>query len=142
MLFTSVLLKKKAENSQNMATNIRLFLNQCNKILLNVNVSTSFTLFSYILCILFVVQLKITANSKTGELIHNCGKYRVNIMLDDKTLQYFNVPIAYQIQQIILIFLFYQTLSFKRFLVDFIILIMFDHCKYSQTCLNRTLIIN
>ena len=31
LLFTWVLLKKKAENSQNMATNIRLFLNQCNK---------------------------------------------------------------------------------------------------------------
>jgi len=36
---------------------------------------------------------------KSGELIQNCGKYRVNIILDDKTLQYFHVPIAYQIQQ-------------------------------------------
>ena len=38
---------------------------------------------------------------KHGELILNCGKYRVNIILDDKTLQYFHVPIAYQIQQIV-----------------------------------------
>ena len=38
---------------------------------------------------------------KNGELFPNCGKYRVNIILDDKTLQYFHVPIAHQIQQII-----------------------------------------
>ena len=43
--------RKKAEYSQNMATNILLFLNQCNKILLNVNVSTLLTLFSYIVCV-------------------------------------------------------------------------------------------
>ena len=49
--FSWVLLKNKAENSQNMATNSRLFLNYCTKIWLNVNLSTSFTLFSYILCI-------------------------------------------------------------------------------------------
>ena len=38
---------------------------------------------------------------KNGELFPNCGKYRVNTILDVKTLQYFHAPIAYQIQQII-----------------------------------------
>jgi len=64
LLLSWVLLKKKAENSQNMATNSCLFLNQCNKILLNVNVSTSFTLFSYILCIFVCGLVEKTANSK------------------------------------------------------------------------------
>jgi len=73
-----------------------------NKILLTVNVSTSFTLFSYILCI-FVCGLvkKNLQILKSGKLIPNCGKYGVTIILDDKTLQYFHVPIAYQIQQIV-----------------------------------------
>ena len=60
--------------------------------------STSFSLFSYILGIYVCGLVEKTANSKNGELIPNCGKYRVNIILDDKTLQYFHVPIAYQIQ--------------------------------------------
>jgi len=71
MLLTWVLLKKKkAENSQNMATNIRLFLNYCNKILLNVNVSTSFTLFTYILCIFVsgLVEKKHANSKKMGNL--------------------------------------------------------------------------
>ena len=86
LLFSWVLLKKKAGN----------------KILLNVNVSTSFTLFSYILCIFVCGLVEKTANSKqNGERIPNCSKYRVNIILDDKTLQYFHVLIAYQIQPII-----------------------------------------
>ena len=50
---------------------------------------------------LFVVKLKITANSKKGEISQKCGKYRVNIIMDNKTLQCYHVPIAYQIQQII-----------------------------------------
>ena len=36
-----------------------------------------------------------------GDISHNCGKYRVNIIMDDKTMLYFEVPIAYQIQQIL-----------------------------------------
>jgi len=52
----------------------------------------------YILCI-FVCGLvgEKTQIVKNGGLIPNCGKYRVNIILDDKTLQHFHVPIAYQI---------------------------------------------
>ena len=44
---------------------------------------------------------KKTQIGKNGELIPNCGKYSVNFILDDKRLQYFHVPIAYQVQQII-----------------------------------------
>ena len=64
--------------------------------------STSFTLFSDILCI-FVCGLveKKPQIVKHGEPIPKCGKYRMNIILDDKTLKYFHVLIAYQIQQII-----------------------------------------
>ena len=51
---------------------------------------------------------------KNGELIPNCGKYRVNIILDVKTLQYFHVPIAYQIQQII-----YKTIGLSILVLIF-----------------------
>jgi len=44
---------------------------------------------------LIVVYLEKTQKVKNGELIPNRGKYRVNIIFDDKTLQYFHVPIAY-----------------------------------------------
>ena len=90
-----------------MATNTRLFLNQCKKILLTVKVSTSFTLFSYILCI-FVCGLveNNRKQCKNGELIPKCGKFRASIILDDKTLQYVHVPIAYRIHQII-----YKTMA-------------------------------
>jgi len=72
------------------------------QILLNVNVFTSFTLFSYVLCICACGLVEKTANSKkNGEISQNCGKYRVNIIMDYKTLQYFHVPIAYQIHLII-----------------------------------------
>jgi len=49
---------------------------------------------------LFAGKLDITANSKNGETRQDCGKCRVNIILDDETL-HFHVPIAYQIQHII-----------------------------------------
>ena len=49
----------------------------------------------------FLIFCAFSKNSKNGELTPNCGKYRVNIILGDKTLQYLYVPIAYQIQQII-----------------------------------------
>jgi len=65
----------------------------------------------FIFCaFLFVVYLKKPQIVKNGELIPNFGKYRVNIILDDKTLQYFHVPIAYQIQQII-----YKTMGLSIF---------------------------
>ena len=54
-----------------------------------------------IFCAFFIVENIKPQIVKNGELIPNCGKCRVNIILDHKTLQYFHVPIAYQIQQII-----------------------------------------
>ena len=62
--------------------------------------STLFTLFFYYFvhfCLWFSWKWIV----QNGELIPNCGNYRVNIILDDKTLQYFPVLIAYQIRQII-----------------------------------------
>jgi len=57
-------------------------------------VSTSLTLFSYSLCIFVCGLVEKPQIVKNGELIPNCGKYRLNIILEDKTLQYFHVPIA------------------------------------------------
>ena len=73
------------------ATNSRLFF----------STSASLIYFLMFYAFLFVVLLKITASSKKMAKLVRRGKYRVNIIMDDKTLQYFHVPIAYQIQQLI-----------------------------------------
>jgi len=64
-------------------------------------VSTSFTLFSYILCIFVCGLVEKTANSKKWRTYSELWQISRDNILDDKTLQYFHVPIAYQIQQII-----------------------------------------
>ena len=61
----------------------------------------SFTLFSYILCIFVCGLVEKTANSKKWRTYSELWQISREYYIYRKTLQYFHVPIAYKIQQII-----------------------------------------